>query len=188
MAERLTLRQIARKYNKAEIRRLAQQRTGLKTITKARAKEMGLPWPLPRGWQVVAAGLIALDQLPSYKAAASQKFASKAPKAPKAEKREPKGRTQPKDPFYSSWEWKKARYEALARFQHRCQCCGWQPGDTERGYLVVDHIKSRRKHPELSLSQDNLQVLCNDCNMGKGSIYEDDFRSLDNAYKLMTMQ
>lgn len=85
--------------------------------------------------------------------------------------------------FYSSWDWKKARYEAIKKFEQRCMCCGWQPGDTERGYLVVDHIKPRRKYPELELDLNNLQVLCNDCNMGKSNDSEDDWRSMDEQFK-----
>lgn len=182
MTDKVSLRQIARKYNKAEIRRLAEQRMGRKNITKAKATELGLPWPLPRGWQVVVAGLVPLSALPAFKQANRDKYAKPA-KPPK-----PKTAPAPKDGFYSSWEWKQARYEALARFSHRCQCCGWQPGDTTHGYLVVDHIKPRRKFPELALEQANLQVLCNDCNMGKGHIYHDDFRRMDEAFKTMLMQ
>lgn len=78
--------------------------------------------------------------------------------------------------FYSSWEWKKARYAVLKIHGHRCQCCGWRPGDTDNGYLVVDHIQPRKKRPDLALNTDNLQVLCNDCNMGKSNVHEDDFR------------
>jgi len=87
--------------------------------------------------------------------------------------------------FYSTWEWKKIRYETMKRFEHRCQCCGWQPSDTPYGRLVVDHIKPRSKHPELALDINNLQVLCNDCNMGKSNIYEDDFRVIGEAFKGM---
>lgn len=72
--------------------------------------------------------------------------------------------------FYSSWEWKKARYEALKRFGAKCMLCG----STER--VVVDHIKPRRFYPELELDQDNLQILCNECNQGKSFDDETDFR------------
>lgn len=191
MTDKLTLRQIARKYTKAEIKRLAQQRTGMKSITKSKAAEFGIPWPLPRGWQVVAAGLLPIEQLPAYKASRTAEAAKREAKAkkpkPESPKREPKQKTQPKDPFYSSWAWKKLRYEALAKFEHRCQCCGWQPGDTERGHLVVDHIKPRRHYPELELSLSNVQILCNDCNMGKGHHYADDFRRMDEAFKAMLL-
>ena len=82
--------------------------------------------------------------------------------------------------FYSTWDWKKLRYEALKIHGTRCQCCGWQPGDTDHGHLVVDHIKPRSKFPALQLDLNNLQVLCNDCNMGKSNIHEDDFRGVDD--------
>lgn len=42
--------------------------------------------------------------------------------------------------------------------------------------LHVDHIKPRAEFPELSLVKENLQVLCVDCNMGKGAWDETDFR------------
>jgi 5-methylcytosine-specific restriction endonuclease McrA len=35
--------------------------------------------------------------------------------------------------------------------------------------MHVDHIKPRRKYPHLALVFDNLQVLCHDCNHGKGN-------------------
>lgn len=104
---------------------------------------------------------------------------SKADKRAKAHRKPIKKKAQvskPSSDFYSSWEWKKARYEALRIHGQRCQCCGWRPGDTEYGYLVVDHIKPRRKFPELALDVNNMQVLCNDCNMGKSNIHMDDFR------------
>lgn len=78
--------------------------------------------------------------------------------------------------FYASWEWKRLRYEAIKLHGQRCQCCGWRPGDTPNNRLVVDHIKSIRRYPHLKLVLKNLQVLCNDCNMGKGADYEDDWR------------
>lgn len=88
--------------------------------------------------------------------------------------------------FYSSWDWKRARYEALRINGNRCQCCGWRPGDTEHGHLVVDHIQPRSKRPDLELDVGNLQVLCNDCNMGKSNQFADDFRDLEAAYRDMT--
>ena len=75
--------------------------------------------------------------------------------------------------FYSSWEWKKVRYNVLLKYGRRCMCCGATPPDA---VMVVDHIKPRKKYPELSLNIDNLQVLCNDCNMGKSNDNYTDFR------------
>jgi 5-methylcytosine-specific restriction endonuclease McrA len=84
--------------------------------------------------------------------------------------------------FYSTWEWKRVRYEALRLHDHRCQCCGWRPGDTEGGRLVVDHIKPRSKFPSLELDVGNLQVLCNDCNQGKSNVYTDDYRNVEDWF------
>jgi len=79
--------------------------------------------------------------------------------------------------FYASWEWKQVRYESLQIHGRQCMCCGWSPSPGSKGKLCVDHIKPRSKFPELALEVSNTQVLCNDCNMGKSNIYEDDFRS-----------
>lgn len=84
--------------------------------------------------------------------------------------------------FYASWEWKKLRYEALNLHGRRCQCCGWSPNDTPHGHLVVDHIKPRSKRPDLELEITNVQVLCNDCNMGKSNTHENDFRGLEDWF------
>lgn len=43
--------------------------------------------------------------------------------------------------------------------------------------MQVDHIQPLSKYPELALVEDNLQVLCKDCNMGKSNQYADDFRA-----------
>jgi len=93
------------------------------------------------------------------------------------------GNKPKKDDFYASWEWKKARYSALKTHGRKCLCCGWQPGDTLAGHLVVDHIKPRSKFPELALDPDNLQVLCNDCNMGKSNDNFDDWREMEERYR-----
>lgn len=72
--------------------------------------------------------------------------------------------------FYASWEWKKARYEILKKYNPICMLCG----STEK--IVVDHIKPKSKFPELALDLDNLQVLCDCCNKGKSNDDYTDFR------------
>lgn len=72
--------------------------------------------------------------------------------------------------FYESKEWRVLRYKALALHGRKCQLCGAD----ER--LHVDHIKPRSKYPELELRLDNLQVLCEDCNIGKGAWDQSDWR------------
>lgn len=65
--------------------------------------------------------------------------------------------------------------EVLIRDGRRCVCCGASP---ETGAVMhVDHIKPRRKFPQLALDPDNLQVLCEECNHGKGSWDETDWRA-----------
>jgi len=79
--------------------------------------------------------------------------------------------------FYKSWEWKQARYLFLKTHELRCECCG---ASKESGaQIVVDHIKSIRRNWNLRFDQSNLQALCNDCNMGKGSTDETDWRVFD---------
>lgn len=76
--------------------------------------------------------------------------------------------------FYKSREWKRLRYAALARHGRRCLCCGASPTNGTR--IVVDHIKPVRTHPHLRFRLDNLQVLCDACNVGKGSHDRTDWR------------
>lgn len=79
------------------------------------------------------------------------------------------------DPFLASYEWATVRMRALQLHGARCQACGRASHD---GIVInVDHIKNRRDHPELALTIDNLQVLCNDCNKGKGNGPGADFRA-----------
>lgn len=77
--------------------------------------------------------------------------------------------------FYSSSEWKAMRYEALRLHGAQCQCCGASPGSGV--VLNVDHIKPLRAFWALRLDLNNLQVLCGDCNQGKGARHDDDWRT-----------
>jgi len=76
--------------------------------------------------------------------------------------------------FLESFEWRKLRLEVLKKHGARCQCCGATPADGVK--MHVDHIKPRRRHPELALAIDNLQVLCEVCNHGKGNWDQTDWR------------
>ncbi len=81
------------------------------------------------------------------------------------------------DEFLMTYEWRKLRMEVIKDRGARCECCGATPRD---GITInVDHIKPRRKYPELALEKSNLQVLCNPCNHGKGNWDETDWRSTD---------
>lgn len=78
--------------------------------------------------------------------------------------------------FYDSWAWKDLRLQVLQKYGRRCQCCGAKPEKTNKVVINVDHIKPLRNYPELALDINNLQVLCSDCNMGKGYWNTTDFR------------
>lgn len=77
--------------------------------------------------------------------------------------------------FYTSWEWKRLRYDFLKAKQRKCECCGTSAEDGVR--IVVDHVKPIRTFWNLRLDAGNLQILCNDCNMGKGSRDHTDWRT-----------
>ncbi|ACB34111.1 HNH endonuclease [Leptothrix cholodnii SP-6] len=72
------------------------------------------------------------------------------------------------DIFYRSARWRSLRYEAFRRYGRRCSLCGRTPNDNGV-VLHVDHIKPRSRNPELQWEIDNLQILCEDCNLGKGA-------------------
>lgn len=83
----------------------------------------------------------------------------------------------PKD-FYRSDEWRRLRYRVLRKYKGACMLCG----RTRRQHNVilhVDHIKPKSKHPHLALVFDNLQILCEDCNLGKSNKDDFDWRPED---------
>lgn len=79
--------------------------------------------------------------------------------------------------FLDTYDWKSLRVRALQKYGRRCMCCGASPDFNNRVVLNVDHIKPRKHYPELALSLNNLQILCSDCNHGKGNWNETDFRA-----------
>ena len=78
------------------------------------------------------------------------------------------------DDFLQSYEWRRTRVHALRNNDGRCELCGRSKKDGIQ--LHVDHIKPRKKYPESALDVNNLQVLCNECNHGKGNWDETDWR------------
>jgi hypothetical protein len=66
--------------------------------------------------------------------------------------------------FFRSGAWRTVRYAALRRSRGRCSCCGRSSSSIT---LHVDHVVPRSWEPRLALVDDNLQVLCEDCNLGK---------------------
>lgn len=80
----------------------------------------------------------------------------------------------PDELFFTSREWQELRYKALKEHGAACQCCGATRADGKK--MHVDHIKPRSKFPELQWLLSNLQVLCEDCNLGKGAWDQTDWR------------
>lgn len=83
----------------------------------------------------------------------------------------------PADEFYRSYRWRSRRIDVLEGNRERygvltCECC--LRTTTDRWH--VDHIHPRSIYPELSLELSNLQVLCEDCNLGKSDRYATDWR------------
>ena len=76
--------------------------------------------------------------------------------------------------FYESREWLNLRYRVLKEHGAKCMLCNATRSNGLR--MHVDHIKPRSKHPELELDFDNMQVLCERCNIGKGNTDDSDFR------------
>lgn len=81
------------------------------------------------------------------------------------------------DAFLNTYEWRRVRMVALKRYGRVCQCCGASP--MTGAVINVDHIKPRKLFPHLALDVDNLQILCHECNHGKGNWDMTDWRSAD---------
>lgn len=76
--------------------------------------------------------------------------------------------------FLETYEWRKLRMEALKKYGPKCQCCGATPATG--AVMNVDHIKPRKLFPDLALDINNLQILCHECNHGKGNWDQTDWR------------
>lgn len=74
--------------------------------------------------------------------------------------------------FYNTREWRELRYKVLVMHGKTCMAC-----NAKEGIFHVDHIKPRSKYPELELEINNLQVLCESCNLGKSNTDETDWRT-----------
>lgn len=95
-----------------------------------------------------------------------EKYLTQLPKKIKNEIQAPK-----KTDFYYTREWRELRYQALKKYGRTCMLCG-----ESRTVIHVDHIKPRSKFPNLSLDINNLQILCENCNIGKSNKDSTDWR------------
>lgn len=71
-------------------------------------------------------------------------------------------------------KWRALRYQALKAGKGKCCLCG--RSSKEGVILHVDHIKPKTLYPELRYEITNLQVLCDDCNLGKCNFDDTDWR------------
>ena len=189
------------KYNKLKLGFGAQDKESMFALACRSLTIDGFPRPHETGfrtWVVTNYGFIndyvAKNQHKIAKLAGSYRFLSgfsadstksdiayAAPKpAPKVftrktEKPKPKPNNYvATNEFLLSYEWRRVRMEALKKCGAKCQCCGASPATG--AVINVDHIKPRKFYPHLALDVDNLQVLCAECNHGKGNWDETDWR------------
>lgn len=76
--------------------------------------------------------------------------------------------------FYKSKEWRYLRYKVLAEQRGRCQLCGRSRKDG--AILHCDHIVALSKDWSRRLDKSNIQVLCEECNLGKSNRDSIDWR------------
>lgn len=90
-----------------------------------------------------------------------------------------------RDLFYKSWDWRTVRMAVLKERGRRCECCGATPADKDMAgnpvKICVDHIKPLSRYWHLRLDKTNLQILCDECNQGKGAWDETDWRAEESA-------
>lgn len=91
----------------------------------------------------------------------SERFAKKFKEYPKYKK------GMKSEDFYRTREWRNLRWKILEKSRGCCEVCG--KGKKHVVLLHVDHIKPRSKFPELELDSSNMQILCEECNIGKGA-------------------
>jgi hypothetical protein len=108
-----------------------------------------------------------IDYLDKYRGVMLEVISANKHKLPKRTKRA-------KPEFLESFAWRKLRMEALLKYGPKCMCCGATPATG--AVIHVDHIKPRKTHPELALELNNLQILCHECNHGKGNWDTTDWR------------
>ena len=77
--------------------------------------------------------------------------------------------------FLKTFQWCRVRMKALRKYGNTCMCCGATREDGVK--ICVDHIKPRKLFPKLALDINNLQILCDVCNLGKGNGFDIDWKN-----------
>lgn len=152
---------------------IARHRRGMPALTRGEASIAGIAESLPKGWFKKNRNVLVDSEAMS--AARKAKKAHAKAKDLARDSSKPLATAASGDPyqlangpgFLQSFEWKQLRFRVLRHYGAKCQCCGASPATG--AVMQVDHIRSRRRYPELALDFNNLQVLCSKCNHGKAN-------------------
>lgn len=171
---------------------------GRKHIGAETARLLGLEWPLQAGWgKQLMPSITPEFELKFLKSLEVPKKGSKKKKGytpygqkdaspnPDLSNRFPtntewkeiaaRAKKDANDRFFKSEEWRTVRYKVITLHNGQCAACG--RSKKEHGCVMhVDHIIPRSWQPELALEISNLQLLCEDCNLGKGNRDSTDWR------------
>lgn len=171
-----TSKQFSGRAAKSKIQTAARRVLGpgnLASLCERAAAHFGVHWDGHKGsGYSLLKRIIALEPgapRPEKKQRVKSTFIYHAPKPPAVD--------PTADDFLTSYAWRSLRMRVLVNLGARCGCCGATAKDGKR--IHVDHIKPRRQFPELALVESNLQVLCEDCNHGKGNWDQTDWRDPD---------
>jgi len=172
------------------LRAYLEQRTRgnshLNALTRAEAQIIGLCYPLKRNWAKKHANKkISPIQYEQFLIALVKSRSNRKVSPTKRQTYQSKTYTKPKtidpelakvasDDFLQTFEWRKLRMQALKKYGAKCMCCGATPATG--AVMNVDHIKPRKLWPSYALDIKNLQILCHECNHGKGNWDSTDWR------------
>jgi len=175
---------------------------GANALTRREANVLGVSHSQEKGWTKqpdMIDSAMCERMFAAYNSAKRSGIASAKSRAEKLAQKESKGITSLSRPpgwhkidldreyiisneFLQSIQWRQARLLVLKRDGAKCVLCGATPASG--AIMNVDHIKPRRLYPELALDLTNLQVLCHECNHGKGSWDHTDYRWMHEVHNL----
>lgn len=155
----------------------------VRRITKHQAVLVGLPYPLGKGWKDRCENiLLNEEQEKEFRENDMEHRKNKLP-VPFTQRNIMSDSAILDKSFYSSKEWRSLRYSALRRSDGRCMCCG--RNTAKHGVVLhVDHIVPRSVDPSRALMLENLQVLCEDCNLGKSNTDEITWNNKSKEYEV----
>jgi 5-methylcytosine-specific restriction endonuclease McrA len=158
----------------------ARYPAGCYALNKHEAILLGIQYPLKAGWIRAYGNMVLTEAQEENLALLNTMKRKQARKTARELTRKERRKQQPvlssptyqktfqaSKEFLQTYEWRKVRMEALKKYGARCAACGATAMDGVR--LHVDHIRPRALYPALALTLENLQILCEECNHGKGN-------------------